>query len=275
VLHGLLRVRGFAVDDAHIFCRPDQIEAEILDVLSLTKEVLTAFGFEQFRSYLSTKPDKAVGDDALWEEATEALRRALVETDTPYELDAGGGAFYGPKIDVKILDALGREWQCSTIQFDFNEPRRFDLSYVGEDNERHQPYMVHRAILGSMERFFAVLVEHYAGAFPTWLAPVQATVLSIADRHAAYAAGVSTKLTESGIRAESDVRGERLGAKIRDAQMQKVPYILVVGDREAEAGAASLRLRTGQDLGSTPVDAISEMIQADVAQKQVQPGTNG
>jgi threonyl-tRNA synthetase len=275
VLHGLLRVRGFTVDDAHIFCRPDQIEAEILDVLHLTREILAAFGFESFKAYLSTKPEKAVGQDSLWEDATEALRTALIDTETPYELDVGGGAFYGPKIDIKILDALGREWQCSTIQFDFNMPERFDLSYVGEDNERHQPYMVHRAILGSMERFFAVLVEHYAGAFPTWLAPVQAAVLSIADRHAEYANQVVGQLRSSGIRAEADTRGERLGAKIRDAQMQKVPYMLVVGDKEAEAGAAALRLRTGQDLGATPVDAIGRMIAADVAAKQLQPGAAG
>ena len=272
VLHGLLRVRGFTVDDAHIFCRPDQIEDEILDVLHLTREILGAFGFEEFKAYLATKPEKAVGADAMWEEATEALRKALVSTDTPYELDPGGGAFYGPKIDIKITDALGREWQCSTIQFDFNEPGRFGISYIGEDNERHQPYMVHRAILGSMERFFAVLIEHFAGAFPTWLAPVQAIVLPIADRHVEYAEQVVADLRATGIRAEADVRGERLGAKIRDAQMQKIPYMLVAGDKEAEAKAAAVRLRTGEDLGALGVESIRDLILSDVAAKRQAPG---
>ncbi|HEV3312072.1 MAG TPA: threonine--tRNA ligase [Chloroflexota bacterium] len=272
VLHGLLRVRGFTVDDAHIFCRPDQIEDEILDVIHLAREVLSALGFPEFKAYLATKPDKAVGDDAMWEEATDALRKALVTTGTPFELDPGGGAFYGPKIDIKITDALGREWQCSTIQFDFNEPERFDSFYIGEDNERHRPYMVHRAILGSMERFFAVLIEQFGGAFPTWMAPVQAIVLPIADRHADYAGAVVQRLRDAGIRAEADVRGERLGAKIRDAQMQKVPYMLVAGDKEAEAESASLRLRSGEDLGAVSLAEIVEMIQADVAAKQAQPG---
>lgn len=271
VLHGLLRVRGFTVDDAHIFCRPDQVEAEILDVLKLTREFLDVFGFSGYRAYLSTKPDKAVGPDQMWEEATEDLRQALIGTGTPFELDPGGGAFYGPKIDIKITDALGREWQCSTIQFDFNLPERFDLAYIGDDNERHRPYMVHRAILGSMERFFAVLVEHYAGAFPTWLAPVQAIVLPIADRHSAYARSVVKRLHDAGIRAEADERGERLGAKIRDAQLQKVPYMLVVGDKEAEADAASVRLRTGEDLGALPIDPVTVRIQSDIDSKRLRP----
>jgi len=272
VLQGLLRVRGFAVDDAHIFCRPDQMEVEILDVLNLVREIFAAFGFNKYKAYLATKPEKAVGPDDMWDAATEALREALVKTDTPYEMDPGGGAFYGPKIDVKIFDALNREWQCSTIQFDFNEPERFDISYIGEDNERHRPYMVHRAILGSLERFFAVLIEHYGGAFPTWIAPVQAAVLSIADRHAEYAEKVAGELSAAGIRAESDTRSERLGAKIRDAQMQKVPYILVVGDKEAEAKGAATRLRSGADLGLMDVVAIREMIVSDVAAKRTEPG---
>ncbi len=272
VLHGLLRVRGFTVDDAHIFCRPDQIEGEILEVLHLTREILDAFGFSEYKTYLSTRPDKAVGPDALWEQATEALRTALVSTDTSFELDPGGGAFYGPKIDVKILDALGREWQCATIQFDFNNPERFGLSYIGDDNERHQPYMVHRAIFGSIERFFAVLVEHYGGAFPTWLAPVQAIVLPIADRHLEYAQVVGSNLAAAGVRVEVDSRSERLNAKIRDAQMQKVPYMLVTGDREAEAKAAAVRLRTGEDLGSMPLADIANMITADARAKAREPG---
>lgn len=271
VLHGLLRVRGFTVDDAHIFCRPDQIQDEILKVFHLTREILGAFGFENFKAYLATKPEKGVGPEQMWDEATEALRKALVSTNTPFELDPGGGAFYGPKIDIKITDALGREWQCSTIQFDFNMPERFGISYIGEDNERHQPYMVHRAILGSMERFFAVLIEHFAGAFPTWLAPVQAIVLPVADRHAEYAGEVVDRLRTGGIRAEADTRGERLGAKIRNAQMQKIPYMLVVGDKEAEASAASLRLRSGEDKGAVPVDDILTMIQTDVATKHIEP----
>jgi threonyl-tRNA synthetase len=271
VLQGLLRVRGFSVDDAHIFCRPDQMEDEILDVLRLIREVLTTFGFPEFKAYLATKPEKAVGPDDMWDQATEALRKALIVTETLYEMDPGGGAFYGPKIDVKILDALGREWQCSTIQFDFNMSERFDLGYVGEDNERHRPYMVHRAIFGSVERFFAVLIEHYGGAFPTWLAPVQATVLSIADRHAEYATDLAKKLKAAGIRADADVRGERLGAKIRDAQMQKVPYILVAGDKEAEAGGAAVRLRSGEDLGLVELTAVQDMILADISAKQLAP----
>lgn len=272
VLHGLLRVRGFTMDDAHIFCRPDQIAEEILRVLRFTSEILNAFGFGRVGAYLATRPeDKSVGSDGMWQESTEVLRRALELVDMSYRMDPGGGAFYGPKIDVKITDALGREWQCSTIQFDFNLPERFDMSYVGEDNERHQPYMVHRAILGSMERFFALLVEHYAGAFPTWLAPVQAIVLPIADRHAAYANDVVARLTEAGIRVQADVRGERLGAKIRDAQMQKIPYMLVAGDKESAAEAASVRLRTGQDLGALSIPATAEIIKADVEARLLQP----
>lgn len=273
VLHGLLRVRGFTVDDAHIFCRPDQVDAEILEVLKFTRQILSAFGFPEIKAYLATRPpDKSVGSDDMWERATEILRAALETIQMAYEMDPGGGAFYGPKIDLKIMDALGREWQCSTIQFDFNLPQRFDISYVGEDNEPHQPYMVHRAVLGSMERFFAVLIEHYAGAFPTWLAPVQAVVLPIADRHAEYADELVTRLQGAGIRAEADLRGERLGAKIRDAQLQKVPYMLVVGDKEAEARGAALRIRTGEDLGALGIDAIRDMILADVDARQVQPG---
>lgn len=272
VLHGLLRVRGFTVDDAHIFCKPEDVEAEILNALGLTREILGAFGFTDIHAYLATRPpEKSVGDLEQWDRATEALRRALEVTETPYELDEGGGAFYGPKIDMKIRDALGREWQCTTIQFDFNEPERFDISYVGEDNEKHRPFMVHRAILGSMERFFAVLVEHYAGAFPTWLAPVQVVVLPIADRHVPYAEDVVAQLKGAGLRAELDSRRERLQAKIRDAQMQKIPYMLVVGDKEAEARAAAVRLRHGGDLGAMPVAQIIDRVRGDVERKQIEP----
>ncbi|MGI8827784.1 MAG: threonine--tRNA ligase [Chloroflexota bacterium] len=272
-LHGLLRVRGFTQDDAHIFCTPDQVEAEILRALRFTREIFGAFGFPSVHAYLSTRPEgKSVGQPNQWEQATEALRAALEQTDTPYDLDEGGGAFYGPKIDLKITDALDREWQCTTIQFDFNEPERFDISYIGEDNEKHRPYMVHRALLGSMERFFGILIEHYAGAFPTWLAPVQAIVLPIADRQTPYAEEVGSRLTRAGFRMEVDGRSERLQAKIRDAQMQKVPYILVVGNREAETGQAAVRLRSGTDLGAKPIEVIVGMIQHDIDTKATQPG---
>jgi threonyl-tRNA synthetase len=272
VLHGLLRVRGFTQDDAHIFCRPDQVEDEILGVLYLMREILTAFGFSDFHAYLATRPEKAVGAPEQWDRATAALRHALEMTKTVYEVDEGGGAFYGPKIDLKITDALGREWQCTTIQFDFNEPERFDISFVGEDNERHRPYMVHRAILGSLERFFAILVEHYAGAFPTWLAPVQAIVLPIADRHIAYAEQVASQLRRAGVRANVDSRSERLPAKIRDAQLQKVPYMLVVGNQEIEAGTVAVRLRSGEDQGSLPVSKAISLICHDIERKHTQPG---
>jgi threonyl-tRNA synthetase len=275
----VLRPRGFTQDDAHIFCRPDQVEDEILLALQFALDLLGAFGFTEFHAYLATRPrEKAVGSREQWERAQAALRKALEMTGTPFDVDEGGGTFYGPKIDLKIRDALDREWQCSTIQFDFNLPERFDIAYIGEDNARHQPYMVHRALYGSIERFFAVLVEHYAGAFPTWLAPAQAVVLPIADRHTPYAEAVTQRLVRAGFRAETDgrraapagvpsrskPRNERLQARIRDAQLQKIPYMLVVGDREADAGTAAVRLRSGEDLGSLPLEEVVAMIGADV-----------
>ena len=260
VLHGLLRVRGMTQDDAHVFCRPDQVEAEINSVLDLTFHLLNSFGFDDFEVMLSTRPEKAVGDDDRWELATESLRRTLEGRGLPFEIDEGGGAFYGPKIDVHIRDAIGRLWQCTTVQFDFNLPERFGLTYIGEDGQEHQPYMIHRALLGSLERFMGVLIEHYGGAFPTWLAPVQAVIIPIADRHHEYARQVEAKLLDAGIRVEIDARNERMNAKIREAQVQKIPYMLIMGDREAEAAAASVRLRSGENLGALSVDDVTARI---------------
>jgi threonyl-tRNA synthetase len=267
VLHGLMRVRGFTQDDAHIFCRPDQVEAEVVGVLDLTFDMLRTFGFSDYSISLSTRPEKYVGDLTMWGHATESLRKALVERSLPYEVDEGGGAFYGPKIDIKIKDALGRSWQCTTVQFDFNLPERFDLTFQDQNGGRSRPYMVHRAILGSLERFLGVLIEHYAGAFPLWLAPVQAVVIPIADRHLEYAASVQAQLQEAGFRAEVDDRGERMNLKIRQAQMQKVPYMLVVGDKEVEQGAVSVRLRDGENLGPMPVAALVQRMRGEITGK--------
>jgi threonyl-tRNA synthetase len=265
VLHGLTRVRGFTQDDAHIFCRPDQVEDEISKALAFSLYVLRAFGLVDFKAYLSTRPDMFVGDAADWERATEALRRALVEHSIGYDVDEGGGAFYGPKIDLKVKDALDREWQLSTIQFDFNLPARFGLAYAGEDGRLHQPYMVHRALFGSMERFFGVLIEHYAGAFPVWLAPVQAVVIPIStERHLQYAHDVAKRLKAAGLRATVDEGKERMQAKIREAQLQKVPYMLVVGDREQAADAVAVRRRSGDDLGAMPVASFIGRVRDEV-----------
>ena len=264
VLHGLLRVRGLTQDDAHIFCRPDQVEKEVDGVLDLTFHLLKSFGFDEYEVTLSTRPDKAVGDADRWELAIESLRHTLEGRTLPYEVDDGGGAFYGPKIDIHIRDAIGRLWQCTTVQFDFNLPERFGLTYVGEDGQEHQPYMIHCALLGSLERFMGVLIEHYGGAFPAWLAPVQAVIIPIADRHQDYARQVADQLISSGIRVETDARSERMNAKIREAQVQKVPYMLIVGDREAEAGGAAMRLRSGENLGALPVSDIISRIAEDV-----------
>lgn len=270
VLHGLLRVRGFTQDDAHHFCRPDQMPAEIDFVLNFCLHLLRSFGFTEFNAYLSTRPGegKAVGDPAQWKAAEAALEEALRRSGIPYDVDEGGGAFYGPKIDLKIKDAIGREWQLSTIQFDFNLPERFDLTYVGEDGQPHRPYMVHRALLGSMERFFGVLIEHYGGAFPVWLAPVQAVLIPIADRHLDYARQVVGQLKQAGLRATVDDSSDRMNNKIRKAQEQKIPYMLVVGDKEVQANAVAVRLRNNQDLGPRPVPEVIAMIQAAAKDKQ-------
>jgi threonyl-tRNA synthetase len=255
VLHGLLRVRGFTQDDAHIFCTPDQIEEEIVEVLRFSLNMWRDFGFEDIEVFLSTRPEHAVGEPARWEQATEALRRAIEAQGLSYEVDEGAGVFYGPKIDLHIRDAMGRRWQMTTIQFDFNEPERFGMTYVGPDGQPHRPYMVHRALLGALERFFGILIEHYGGAFPVWLAPVQAMVIPIADRHNDYARQVAQGLRVAGLRVGVDDSDDRMGAKIRNAQLQKTPYMLVVGDREVREGTVAVRLRTEEDLGPhTPTD---------------------
>jgi threonyl-tRNA synthetase len=272
-LHGLLRVRGFTQDDAHIFCMPEQIEDEILRVLDFSLNLLRGFGFEEFRLDLSVRdpktPEKYAGADDMWEQAEVSLVKALKTRGLPYERMEGEAVFYGPKIDIKIKDALNRTWQCTTIQFDFNVPERFDLTYVGEDGKEHRPYMVHRALLGSLERFYALLVEHYAGAFPVWLSPVQVKLIPIADRHAAYARSVADQLRAAGLRVEIDESAERMQAKIRDAQLQKIPYMLIIGDREMEAGQVNLRMRDGNVPGAMSVDGFTAMAQAAVEEKRL------
>ena len=264
VLHGLLRVRGMTQDDAHVFCRPDQVEEEVKQILDLTFHLLRSFGFEEFEVMLATMPEKAVGDPERWELATESLRRTLEGQGLTYSLDEGGGAFYGPKIDVHIRDAIGRLWQCTTVQFDFNLPERFGLRYIGEDGKEHEPFMIHRALLGSLERFVGILIEHYGGAFPTWLAPVQAVIVPIADRHQEFARQVESTLTAVGIRAWTDARSERMNAKIREAQLQKTPYMLIIGDREAGSGEVAVRLRSGEDLGALPVSDVTARIMQEI-----------
>ena len=265
VLHGLLRVRGFTQDDAHLFCRPDQMPEEIDRVLEFSLNILRAFGFQDFQAYLSTRnPAKAAGSPEQWEAPTEALRKALIRAGIDYQIDEGEATFYGPKIDIKVRDGLGREWQLSTIQFDFTLPENFNLVYVGEDGQEHRPYMIHRALLGSMERFMGVLIEHFAGAFPVWLAPVQAMLIPIADRHVGYAREVAQALQQAGFRVEVDDRGERMNAKIRDAQNQKIPYMLVVGDREAEQGAVAVRLRSEENLGAMSLPVFIDKVKQDI-----------
>lgn len=263
VRHGLFRVRGFTQDDAHIFCTPEQIVQEIRDTVNFAKKMLAKFGFTEVQAYLSTKPEKAVGDPARWEQATESLRAALDAEGMNYEVDEGGGAFYGPKIDMKIKDALGRPWQLGTVQFDFNLPERFNLTYVGADGQEHQPYMVHRALLGSLERFFGILIEHYAGAFPLWLAPEQVRILPISDKQVAYAERVRQALLDVDIRVSVDNASDKVGAKIRRAQLEKVPYMLVVGGREADAGAVAVRSREKGDQGTVPLADFIQQISAE------------
>ena len=253
-LHGLMRVRGFTQDDAHIFCTEDQIADEILRILDLALELFGAFGFEELNVVLATRPEKAVGTPEIWDRATAALESALNEKGISYEVDPGGGAFYGPKIDIKIRDAIGREWQCSTVQLDFNLPERFELEYVAADGARRRPIMIHRALLGSLERFFGILIEHYAGKFPFWLAPVQTVVLAITERQEAYARLVLNALQDAGLRADADLRSETIGYKIRDHTLQGVPYLLVIGDREAKEGTVAVRSREDGDLGAMSLD---------------------
>ncbi|MDW7709505.1 MAG: threonine--tRNA ligase [Deferrisomatales bacterium] len=260
VLHGLTRVRGFTQDDAHLLCTPEQLQDEITGILAFVKDVMDRFGFS-YEVELSTRPEKSIGDDEAWERATEALRQALQTHAIPYQVNEGDGAFYGPKIDVKLKDALDRRWQCATIQADFTLPERFDLTYVAPDGERRRPVMLHRVILGSIERFIGILIEHYAGAFPTWLAPVQAVLLPITDRHIPYAQKVQGILRSRGLRAELDDRNEKLGYKVREAQLQKIPYMVVVGDKEVEQEAVSPRLRSGEARNLVPLDEFVRQLE--------------
>ncbi len=259
VMHGLLRVRQFTQDDAHVICRPDQLEDEILGIITLVRDLFGLFGFN-YKMVLSTRPAKSIGSDEAWEKATSALRLAMEHAGIAYAVNEGDGAFYGPKIDVKVTDSLEREWQCSTIQVDFTLPERFDLVYIGQDGERHRPVMVHRAILGSLERFIGILIEHCAGAFPIWLAPVQARIVTVTDAQDAFAAEVLALLKNAGIRAEADLRNEKLGYKVRAAQMEKIPYALVIGDKEVEAKGVNVRLRGGDSLGLKPLDEAIRLI---------------
>lgn len=271
VLHGLLRVRGFTQDDGHIFCRPDQLLDELLGVLDLVTFMLGAFGFKEFDVRLSTQPEKFIGSQENWDRATEALKQALEKSGIPYQIDPGEGVFYGPKIDTKLRDALGRAWQGPTVQVDFNFPEKFNLTYMGEDGREHQPVMIHRAILGSLERFIGALIEHYAGDFPLWLAPQQAVVIPISTRHHEYALKVMNLLKENGIRAEVDLRGEKMNAKIRDAELSKVPFLLIVGDREAESGSVSVRRRKIGDLGPMPLDSLVSKMREEITSRALEP----
>ncbi len=265
VLHGLLRVRQFTQDDAHILCRPDQLQEEILGVVRFVQDVMNLFGFD-FEARISTRPEKSIGSDEDWERATAALTSALDAGGFPYAINEGDGAFYGPKIDIVIKDALDRRWQCATIQCDFTLPERFDLTYVAEDGERRRPVMLHRVILGSLERFIGVLTEHVAGAFPTWLSPVQARILTVTDAQAEHAHSVLAALRARGIRAEADLRNEKLGYKVREAQLEKIPYMLVIGDKEVEQGGVNVRTRSGENLGLKTTAEAGEMILADAAE---------
>lgn len=250
VLHGLMRVRGFTQDDAHIICTPDQVSDEVEKLIVFSLDMLKSFGFNEFMIYLSTKPEAAVGEDADWEMATQSLKASLIKLNLDFSIDEGGGAFYGPKIDIKIKDAIGRAWQCTTIQFDFNLPERFDMQYIGADNQAHRPYMIHRAVLGSVERFFATLLEYHGGNLPLWLAPVQMMILPITDAQLDYAKDLQSKLLEEGLRCEVDSRSEKIGYKIRDAELKKIPFMCIVGKREADEGSLTLRRHTQGDLGS-------------------------
>lgn len=267
VLHGLLRVRGFTQDDAHIFCRPDQLDDEVLGLIDFSIGMLKAFGFQEIDVYLSTRPERFVGSIDNWDRATEALKNGLEKAGVSYQVDPGEGVFYGPKIDIKIRDSLDRSWQCSTIQVDFNEPERFDISYVGSDGEKHQPIMIHRALLGSLERFFGVLIEHYAGAFPLWLAPVQVHIIPITDNQRKYSEIIFSKLSQAGIRSFVDDRNEKVGYKIREAETLKIPYMLVVGQKEIESNTVSVRKHHVGDMGSSTLADFLQLLSEKVAQK--------
>lgn len=267
-LHGLLRVRGFTQDDAHIICRPDQVESEIREVLRFSLEMLRAFGFSEFKAYISTKPEKSVGDEKDWDLATRSLEKAVEAEKLEYAVDAGGGAFYGPKIDLKIKDALGREWQLSTIQFDFNLPTRFDMTYTEKDGSEQRPFMIHRALLGSIERFFGILIEHYAGAFPFWLSPVQIKVIPVAEAFDDYAAEITGQLKTAGFRVEADLSDDRMNAKIRNAQKNKIPCMLILGDKEKESATVSIRYRDGRQVNGIAVSDLIDELNTAVAEKR-------
>ena len=267
VLHGLLRVRGFTQDDAHIICTPDQVESEIIEVLRFSLFMWKSFGFEDIKAYLSTKPEKSVGEQTDWDKAVESLRKAIESEGLEYEVDEGGGAFYGPKIDLKIKDAIGREWQMSTVQFDFNLPERFDMTFVDQDGKEKRPFVIHRALLGSIERFFGVLIEHYAGAFPVWLAPVQVKLIPVATVFNDYAEQIKEKLLKAGIRVESDLSDQRMNAKIRNAQNQKIPYMFILGEKEQSENKVAIRLRSGKQLNEIALDDAVQQIQAAINDK--------
>jgi threonyl-tRNA synthetase len=270
VLHGLLRVRGFTQDDAHIFCTPEQMEDEILEVLRFSLNIWKIFGFKDVKAYLATKPEDSVGAQEQWDAALESLRKAVEREGLDYEIDEGGGAFYGPKIDLKIKDALGREWQMTTIQFDFNEPERFDMVYIDANGERKRPYMVHRALLGSLERFFGVLIEHFGGAFPVWIAPEQAAVVPVSEAFNDYARRVGAALKARDIRVSAELGNDRLNAKIRACQARKIPYMLVVGQKEADEGGVSVRLRSGERLAQMTIEAFGDYIEAKIREKSLE-----
>ena len=265
-LHGLFRVRAFTQDDAHVFMLPDQMQSELMKVIELFDRIYSQFGLK-YHVELSTKPDNAMGDDAIWEQATEALRNAIEAKGIPYVINPGDGAFYGPKLDYHIEDSLGRTWQCGTIQLDMNLPERFQIEYVGEDGQKHRPIMIHRACFGSMERFIGILTEHYAGAFPTWMAPVQVKILPISEKHVEYAKELAKQMHRDYVRVEVDDRSEKIGYKIRQAQMAKVPYMLVVGDKEVEEGTVNVRKHGGDELGSVPFEEFFNSIKIEIKER--------
>jgi len=267
VLHGLLRVRGFTQDDAHIICTPEQMNDEMSEVLRFSLYMLRSFGLEKFKIYLSTQPDKWIGTEQMWQDAQEALRRVIDENKLEYDVDEGGGVFYGPKIDIKAEDAIGREWQLSTIQFDFNLPERFDMVYIGADGQEHRPYMIHRALFGSWERFFGLLIEHYAGAFPTWLASVQVKIIPVADRHLDYARKLESDFKSKDIFVEVDDRSERMNLKIRQAQLEKIPYMAIVGDKEVADNSISVRRRNGEQLPAQSVETFLAALTEEIANR--------
>jgi threonyl-tRNA synthetase len=269
VLHGLLRVRGFTQDDAHIFCREDQIEEEITKVLDFTLFILRTFGFDNYDIFLSTRPEKFVGTTDNWDRSTEALRVALEKKGLNYDIDPGEGVFYGPKIDIKVKDSLGRAWQCSTIQVDFNNPERFDIRYRGSDGKEHMPIMIHRALMGSLERFFGILIEHYAGAFPLWLSPVQVGIITVAERHIGYASDIAGKFVKAGLRVDTFFDSEKIGYKIRQSAVRKIPYSIIIGDREVNSGKLPVRKRGGENAGPFEVEELIGMFREEIESKSL------